>query len=52
MAYWLLKTEPSSYSFADLQREGEARWDGVANPQDGAQIKGRIYVCSRTPIQK
>lgn len=31
MAYWLLKTEPDSYSFADLQREGTAVWDGVAN---------------------
>ena len=32
MQYWLLKTEPSSYSFADLQRAGSAVWDGVANP--------------------
>src|SRR5688572_26589700 len=32
MQYWLLKTEPSSYSFADLQRAGTAVWDGVANP--------------------
>lgn len=30
--YWLLKTEPSSYSFADLEREGRATWDGVSNP--------------------
>ncbi|HZY05805.1 MAG TPA: EVE domain-containing protein [Anaeromyxobacteraceae bacterium] len=33
MAFWLLKTEPSSYSFEDLRREGRARWDGVQNPQ-------------------
>lgn len=33
MAYWLLKTEPSSYSFADLQRDGSTVWDGVANAQ-------------------
>ena len=39
MAFWLLKTEPSSYSFADLQREGEARWDGVANPQALANLR-------------
>ena len=32
MQYWLLKTEPSSYSFADLERAGRAVWDGVANP--------------------
>lgn len=31
MAYWILKTEPSTYSFADLQREGRTVWDGVAN---------------------
>ena len=32
MAFWLLKTEPSAYSFADLQKAKETRWDGVANP--------------------
>jgi predicted RNA-binding protein with PUA-like domain len=31
MAYWLLKTEPGSYSAADLQREKRTTWDGVAN---------------------
>jgi predicted RNA-binding protein with PUA-like domain len=31
MATWLLKTEPSTYSFADLQREKRTRWDGVKN---------------------
>lgn len=30
--YWLLKTEPSTYSYADLVREKRAVWDGVANP--------------------
>jgi predicted RNA-binding protein with PUA-like domain len=29
---YLLKTEPSVYSFADLQREGVTIWDGVTNP--------------------
>ena len=32
MASYLLKTEPSVYSFADLEREGETVWDGVTNP--------------------
>ncbi|HTR21759.1 MAG TPA: EVE domain-containing protein [Gemmatimonadales bacterium] len=32
MHYWILKTEPSTYSFADLTREGTAVWDGVKNP--------------------
>lgn len=31
MANWLLKTEPGSYSFADLQNEGTAIWDGVTS---------------------
>jgi predicted RNA-binding protein with PUA-like domain len=29
---YLLKTEPSEYSFADLQRDGATLWDGVTNP--------------------
>ena len=32
MARFLVKTEPSSYSFANLQREKRAVWDGVSNP--------------------
>ena len=32
MAYFLFKTEPSSYSFADLKRERRAVWDGISNP--------------------
>lgn len=31
MAIWLLKTEPSDYSFDDLQRDGKTIWDGVTN---------------------
>ena len=30
--YYLLKTEPSEYSFADLQRDKTTNWDGVTNP--------------------
>jgi len=29
---YLLKTEPSEYSFADLQRDAETVWDGISNP--------------------
>jgi predicted RNA-binding protein with PUA-like domain len=29
---YLLKTEPSEYSFADLQGDKETIWDGVSNP--------------------
>lgn len=30
--FYLLKTEPSVYSFADLQRDKQTTWDGVTNP--------------------
>jgi predicted RNA-binding protein with PUA-like domain len=29
---WLLKTEPSTYSFDQLERDGRTTWDGVRNP--------------------
>jgi predicted RNA-binding protein with PUA-like domain len=29
---YLLKTEPSTYSFSDLERERTTIWDGVSNP--------------------
>jgi predicted RNA-binding protein with PUA-like domain len=31
MAYWLLKTEPSQYSYEDLEREKQTVWSGVNN---------------------
>jgi predicted RNA-binding protein with PUA-like domain len=31
--YWLLKTEPDAYSYADLDRDGATVWDGVRNNQ-------------------
>jgi predicted RNA-binding protein with PUA-like domain len=31
MTAWLLKTEPSTYSFADLQRDKRTSWTGVTN---------------------
>jgi predicted RNA-binding protein with PUA-like domain len=33
MAYWILKTEPSSYSFDDLEAERTTVWDSVANAE-------------------
>jgi predicted RNA-binding protein with PUA-like domain len=32
MAYWLMKSEPGSYSWDDLVRDGETEWDGIRNP--------------------
>jgi len=31
--YWLFKSEPGSYSFDDLARDGRTHWDGVRNYQ-------------------
>ena len=33
MAYWLLKTDPSLYSIADLMQDERTIWDGVRNSQ-------------------
>jgi predicted RNA-binding protein with PUA-like domain len=39
MAYWLIKSEPNKYSFADLQRDGKTMWDGVRNNQAALYLK-------------
>ena len=31
MAHWLMKSEPESYGWADLVRDGATEWDGVRN---------------------
>lgn len=33
MKYWLMKSEPTSYSIDDLKRDGSTCWDGVRNFQ-------------------
>ena len=40
MSDYLLKTEPSEYSFADLQRDGQTEWDGVSNPVAVKNLRG------------
>jgi predicted RNA-binding protein with PUA-like domain len=37
---YLLKTEPSTYSFADLEREKSTIWDGVTNPVALKHLRG------------
>ena len=37
---YLLKTEPSTYSFADLQRDKSTIWDGVSNPVALKNLRG------------
>ena len=39
-AYYLLKTEASAYSFADLQRDKATVWDGVSNPVALKNLRG------------
>jgi len=38
--YYLLKTEPTAYSFAELVREKETDWTGVTNPQAVKNLAG------------
>ena len=37
---YLLKTEPTVYSFADLQRDKSTLWDGVSNPTAVKNLRG------------
>ena len=39
MAKWLLKTEPTTYSFDDLLREKQTVWEGVKNPTALSHIR-------------
>jgi predicted RNA-binding protein with PUA-like domain len=39
MASWLVKTEPSTYSFGDLVAEKKTLWTGVKNPQAQLQLR-------------
>ena len=39
MARWLVKSEPGTYSFADLQRDGATVWDGVRNNAAALHLK-------------
>ena len=39
MAYWLVKSEPSAWSWDDHVKVGIAEWDGVRNHQAGNNMK-------------
>jgi predicted RNA-binding protein with PUA-like domain len=39
MNYWLVKTEPGTFSWADLQRAGNTVWDGIRNFQARNYLK-------------
>ena len=38
-AYWLVKSEPTVYSFERLQKEKKAVWDGVRNVEARANLR-------------
>ncbi len=39
MKYWLIKSEPSTYAWGDLVRDGKTYWDGVRNYQARNNIR-------------
>ena len=39
MAYWLVKSEPSSYSWEQMQKDGRTFWSGVRNFQASNNMK-------------
>jgi predicted RNA-binding protein with PUA-like domain len=39
MNYWLVKSEPSTYSWDDLQKDKKTTWDGVRNYQARNNLK-------------
>lgn len=56
MARWLLKTEPSTYSFDQLVQDGKTTWDGVANATALQNIramkKGDVVLVYHTGSEK
>ena len=39
MATWLVKSEPGTYGWADMQRDRKTNWNGVRNPQAAGFMK-------------
>lgn len=44
MRYWLMKSEPSTYSIDDLQRQGFSEWEGVRNYQASHFMRDEMEV--------
>ncbi len=42
MNYWLFKTEPETYSWADLEREGKTEWTGVRSYEARNNMKKMV----------
>jgi predicted RNA-binding protein with PUA-like domain len=43
MAYWLMKSEPASYGWNDLVRDGATEWDGVRNNAARLHLKAMKF---------
>ena len=55
MKYWLLKSEPDTWSWENQVKEGASMWDGVRNYQarnNLKKMKKMIYVFFITQLQK
>jgi predicted RNA-binding protein with PUA-like domain len=39
MAYWLVKSDPDTYGWPEMKRDGRTNWNGVRNPQAGGFMK-------------
>lgn len=39
MSFWLLKSDPETYSFKDLLKDGKTVWDGIRNAQARMYLK-------------
>ncbi len=49
MNYWLMKTEPSTFSWDDLVRDGQAEWTGVRNYaarnfMQAMHVGGKVFI--------
>jgi predicted RNA-binding protein with PUA-like domain len=42
LGYWLLKSEPASYGWADLCRDGGTEWDGVRNAAAAGHLRRMV----------
>ncbi len=42
--YWLMKSEPGTYSIADLKRDGKTSWEGVRNYQARNLMRDEIKI--------
>ncbi len=40
MLYWLIKTDPDTYSWDDLKKDGETSWDGIRNYAARLHLRG------------